>query len=42
MPASSAAASKDIKSVLESKPVKFRLQTKGAQYECQIHSDRSS
>lgn len=42
MPASSAATHKDIKSVLESRPLKFRLQTKGAKYECQIHSDRSS
>ena len=36
----SAPAGQDIKSILESRPLKFKLSTGGAKYECHIHSDR--
>lgn len=40
--AAPAAATKDIKSVLDTKPLKFKIQTKGASYVAQIHTDRAS
>ncbi|KAG8166802.1 hypothetical protein KVR01_002491 [Diaporthe batatas] len=36
------AAVKDIKSVLENKPLKFTFKTGGASYIAQVHTDRSS
>lgn len=42
MAGSAPAASKDIKSVLENKPLKFKFKTGGASYVAQVHTDRSS
>ncbi|ROW05680.1 hypothetical protein VMCG_05251 [Cytospora schulzeri] len=42
MSGSAPAAAKDIKSVLDTKPLKFKIQTKGASYVAQIHTDRAS
>lgn len=42
MAGSAPAASKDIKSVLENKPLKFKFKTGGASYIAQVHTDRSS
>jgi hypothetical protein len=39
---SAPAAAKDIKSVLENKPLKFKFKTGGASYIAQVHTDRSS
>ncbi|KUI68092.1 hypothetical protein VM1G_04540 [Cytospora mali] len=36
------AANKDIKSVLDTKPLKFKIKTGGASYVAQIHTDRAS
>ncbi|KAL2274652.1 hypothetical protein FJTKL_03068 [Diaporthe vaccinii] len=42
MAGSAPAAAKDIKSVLENKPLKFKFKTGGASYIAQVHTDRSS
>lgn len=42
MSGSSAAAHRDIKSVLDSKPLKFRIKTGSGKWQCQIHTDRNS
>ncbi|KAH8759412.1 hypothetical protein F5883DRAFT_144168 [Diaporthe sp. PMI_573] len=39
---SAPAAAKDIKSVLENRPLKFKFKTGGASYVAQVHTDRSS
>lgn len=36
------AAGKDIKSVLDTKSLKFKIRTGGASYVAQIHTDRAS
>lgn len=42
MAGSAPAAAKDIKSVLDNKPLKFKFKTGGASYIAQVHTDRSS
>lgn len=41
-PPTAATGAKDIKSVLDTKPLKFKIQTKGASYVAQIYTDRAS